>query len=201
MQKNYLIRKFMLEGIKEEVIEAFKKVKRENFVLKKYKQYAYDDVPLPIGHDQTISQPSTVIFMTNALDVKKTDKILEIGTGSGYQAAILSKLAKQVYTTEIIDELYKYAKEKLKNFKNVKVIKKDGSEGLEEYKFYDKIILTAASREAPRHLLKQLKENGILLAPVGNLYIQDMIKLTKDKTESLGKFVFVPLKGKYGFTQ
>ena len=124
-------------------------------MLKEYKQYAYDDVPLPIGHDQTISQPSTVIFMTNALDVKKTDKILEIGTGSGYNSALI----------------------------------------------YDKIILTAASREAPRHLLKQLKENGILLAPVGNLYIQDMIKLTKDKTESLGKFVFVPLKGKYGFTQ
>lgn len=201
MQKDYLIRKFMLEGIKKEVIKAFKKVKREDFVLKEYKQYAYDDVPLPIGHDQTISQPSTVIFMTNALDVKKDDKILEIGTGSGYQAAILSKLAKQVYTTEIIDELYQYAKEKLKNFKNIKVINKDGSEGLEEYKFYDKIILTAASKEVPKHLLKQLKEDGMLLAPVGNLYVQDMIKITKDKIESLGKFVFVPLKGKYGFTQ
>ncbi len=201
MQKDYLIRKFMLEGIRKEVIEAFKKIKREYFVLKEYKKYAYDDVPLPIGHDQTISQPSTIIFMTNALDVKKTDKVLEIGTGSGYQAAILSKLAKQVYTTEIIDELYQYSKEKLKKFKNVKVIKKDGSEGLEEYSPYDKIILTAASKEFPRHLLKQLKENGILLAPVGNLYVQDMIKMTKDKIESLGKFVFVPLKGKYGFTQ
>lgn len=190
------------------VIKAFMKVPREEFVLSEYKRDAYSDYPLPIGYGQTISQPTTVMLMSQALEVKQGNKVLEVGTGSGYQAAILSCLVGKkgfVYTTEIIKELAGFARNNLERcgIKNVKVLNIDGSKGYKRDMPYDRIILTAASPKIPKHLVKQLKREGILLAPVGSLYEQDMLKITKNgdrlETKNLGSFVFVRLRGLHGF--
>ena len=182
----------------KKLLEAFEKVPREDFILKEYKKEAYDDRPLPILERQTISQPTTVMMMLQALELKKTDKVLEVGSGSGYNASILSKLVKKVYTTEIIPELVEFAKKNLKNIKNVMVIHCDGSKGLEKYAPFDKIIITAASEKVPDVLFKQLKDNGILIAPVGPPYLQNLMKYKKKKGKiesiNLGNFMFVPLK-------
>jgi len=186
------------------VIKAFEAVLREKFVLTEFKGEAYYDGPLHIGYNQTISQPTTVLLMVEALELKKTDKVLEVGAGSGYGAAIMSKLAKKVYTTEIIPELVKFAKNNLKksNINNVKVVEWDGSRGYDKEKPYDKIIVTAGCPEIPNGLIEQLKECGIIVAPVGGSFGQKMIKGIKKKgklkEEYLGDFMFVPLKGKYG---
>lgn len=208
MDKEELIRYWQNNRIitDKRVIDTFKKVKREKFIPKELKNQAYDDNPLNIGFGQTISQPTTVMLMTQALDVNDGNKVLEIGTGSGYQAAILSILVGKkgkVYTTEIIKELYEFSKNNLKDYENVKVFNIDGSKGLEKYKLYDKIIITAACPKVPNVLISQLKSNGILIAPVGSEYSQEMLKITKKnnkiETENLGDFIFVQLKGKYGF--
>lgn len=190
----------------KKVIEAFRKVKREDFVPKVLKDRVYEDNPLEIGFGQTISQPTTLMIMTQALNVKEGEKILEVGTGSGYQAAILSALVGKngkVYTTEIIKELYEFSKKNLIPYKNVKVLNVDGSQGLKNYKPFDRIIVTAASPKIPENLIEQLKLNGILITPVGDRYNQEMLKIIKKKNKleikSLGDFLFVPLKGKYGF--
>src|SRR3989344_990171 len=186
------------------LIEAFKKIKREDFILEKDLKRSYGDYPLDIGHGQTISQPSTIMIMTQALELKEGDKVLEIGTGSGYQATIISELIGKngrVYTTEIINELVNFARENLKKakIKNVEVIKKDGGSGLKKFAPYDKIILTAACSKIPDVLIEELKDPGILIAPVGPLYMQEMIKIIKKSGNieniNLGHFVFVPLQG------
>lgn len=188
--------------------DALRNIPRHLFVPKGIEHLAYRDTPLSIGHNQTISQPSTVVIMTESLDVKEGQKILEIGTGSGWQSAILSYLVGKkgfVYTIEIIPELVEYARSNLKklNINNVEVFKKDGSLGLKEYELFDRIIVTAACPDVPEHLLKQLKVDGIMIAPIGDIYLQEMfiIKKLKNKIEkrSIGKFMFVPLIGKYGF--
>jgi len=187
---------------------ALRGVPREFFIPEAMKYLAYRDTPLYIGSNQTISQPSTVVAMTEALDVKEGQKILEIGTGSGWQAAILAKLVGEkgfVYTIEIVENLVKFAKENLEKLeiKNVKVIKGDGSLGLKKNAPFDRIVITAASPDIPKPLLKQLKVNGIMVIPVGNLYLQSMYIVKKLKSgikkKSIGSFMFVPLKGKYGF--
>jgi protein-L-isoaspartate(D-aspartate) O-methyltransferase len=146
--------------------------------------------------------------MTEALEVEKGQKILEIGTGSGWQASILSYLVGEkgfVYSIEIIEELAEFAKKNLKKLgiKNVEVVEKDGSEGLKEKAPFDRIIVTAACPDIPKTLIDQLKDGGIMVIPVGNLYLQDMlvVKKMKGKIEkkSIGSFMFVPLVGKYGF--
>jgi protein-L-isoaspartate(D-aspartate) O-methyltransferase len=192
----------------KKIEDSLRSIKRENFVPDAMKYLAYRDTPLYIGSNQTISQPSTVVAMTEALDVKEGQKILEIGTGSGWQSAILGKLVGEkgtVYTIEIIKELVEFAKENLEKvgIKNVKVLKGDGSKGLKKYAPYDRIVVTAGSPEIPKELTSQLKTNGILVIPVGNLYLQKMyvIKKLKGKVEkkSIGSFMFVPLTGKHGF--
>jgi len=205
--KDKLIKYWLDTGLikDKKLIDAFKKVPREEFIKKDYLNEAYGDHPLPIGYEQTISQPTTVMIMIDALQLKKTDKVLEVGTGSGWCAAIMSKLANKVITTEIIPELAEFAESNLKKCKisNVTVINYDGSQGYEKEAPYEKIMVTAACPKIPKPLIEQLKENGILIAPVNAFdYGQNMIKLTKksDKIEeeNLGSFVFVPLKGKYG---
>jgi protein-L-isoaspartate(D-aspartate) O-methyltransferase len=188
------------------LLEAFRLVPRGQFIRKEYLPEVYTDHPLPIGSGQTISQPTTVMIMIQALDLRKTDKVLEIGAGSGWCAAIMSKLAKKVITTEIIPELAEFAKNNIRKaaIKNVEVINCDGSHGYKKEAPYDKIMVTAACPEIPKPLIIQLKDSGILIAPVGSIYYgQNMIKLTKKTTgpeeENLGSFVFVPLKGKHGF--
>ncbi len=188
------------------VINAFKKIPRENFLPKTLKEYAYEDKPLPILKKQTISQPTTIMIMTQALEVKPGNKILEIGSGSGYQSALLSILVGKkgkILTLEIIPELVNFAKNNLKKFENVEVIQGDGSKGYKKQAPYDRIIITAACPPIPKPLIGQLKINGILVAPIGNIYSQKMLKIIKKKnkiiTKDLGDFIFVPLKGKYGF--
>ena len=188
--------------------EALRKIPRHLFVPEDIRNLAYRDMPLSIGCNQTISQPSTVVIMTEALEIGEGQKILEIGTGSGWQAALLSHLVGKkgyVYTTEIIKELAESAKNNIKKNKieNVKVLVKDGSLGLKEKAPFDRIIVTAACPDIPKPLLTQLKTDGIIVIPVGNTYLQEMhiVKKLKKGIEkkSIGNFMFVPLKGKYGF--
>lgn len=193
----------------KELEQALVDLPREKFVPANVRQFAYQDIPLSIGKKQTISQPTTVVIMTEALDVQKTDKILEIGTGSGWQGAILSKLTKKnVYSIERIPELVRRAKSNIQQFreiKNLKILEGDGSKGLKKYAPYDKIIVTAAAPEIPKVLIDQLKIGGKMVIPVGDYYSQEMFvitKKTKTKTikKRIGYFRFVPLMGKYGFS-
>lgn len=192
----------------ELLLKAFSEINREDFIFEEDKHKAYSDIPLPILSNQTISQPTTIMIMTQNLEVKPNQKILEIGSGSGYQAAILSKLVGEkgkIITIEIIKELALFAELNLRknNIQNVQVIHTDGSKGYKKEAPYDRIIVTAATPEIPKKLIEQLKPRGILIAPVGPLYCQEMLKITKkNKTfdiENLGDFVFVPLKGEEGF--
>jgi protein-L-isoaspartate(D-aspartate) O-methyltransferase len=170
-----------------------------------YRNCSYVDNAFPIIAGQTISQPTTVMMMTQDLNPVKGNKILEIGTGSGYQAAILAEIINTgiVYTTEIVPEMYELAKKNLKYYSNVRIFLRDGSLGFKKYAPFDRIIITAACSETPMSLFRQLRINGILLAPIGSLHSQVIYKFTrlKDSIEEkvLGDFKFVPLKGKYGF--
>lgn len=209
-QNRKLLWKLRSEGhLKSEDLEqALVDLPREKFVPNNVRQFSYEDVPLSIGHRQTISQPTTVVIMTESLEIKKNDKILEIGTGSGWQGAILAKLTKKnVYSIETISELVKFAKsnvEQFKEIKNLKIIEGDGSKGYKKAAPYDKIIVTAASPEIPQPLIDQLKVGGKMVIPIGDYYNQQMFVITKiSKTKisktSIGFFSFVPLMGKYGF--
>jgi len=195
------------DRISSKVIDAFNSVPREEFVLPELKQRAYEDAPLPILREKTISQPSTVVFMTEVLELQPHHKVLEIGAGSGYQAALLAKLTNEVITTEVIPELVRFARENLSRagIKNVTVIEADGSQGYQEKAPYDRIIFTAASPKVPLHLLDQLKEGGIMLAPVGDISTQHLIKVVKHKNhieqQNLGEFIFSPLVGTHGFDE
>lgn len=183
------------------VLEAFNKVPRHFFFESSFKEKAYEDSAFPIGNDQTISQPFTVAYQTSLLDVRKRDKILEIGTGSGFQACILSALEARVYSIERQKVLYQKAKVLIKelNF-GVRTFWKDGYKGLPEFAPFDKILVTAGATEIPQALLDQLKIGGFLVIPVGN-EIQQMLKVTRlteneYKEEIFGNFKFVPfLKG------
>lgn len=209
LEKKRLVENWQASGeIRDRnVISAFSKVRRELFVPREYKKDAYVDEPLPIPAGQTISQPTTVVLMLDALEAKQGQNVLEIGAGSGYNAALLSVLVGRngkVITTEIVPELVKFAKANLKKagVKNVVVIHSDGSRGYAKEAPYDRIICTAAAPKIPDVLVKQLKEGGILLIPVGPMYAQRLVKARKVKgrleTEDLGDYIFVPLMGKYG---
>ena len=208
MDKDTLV-SFWRDKIRKEVLEAFNTVPREEFVPLELKSKAYEDVPLPIPRNKTISQPSTVLIMTEALELKKGQKVLEVGTGSGYQAALVGKLidSGKLITTEVIPELVAFAKNNIAKLgiKNVKIIETDGSQGYEEEAPYDRIIVTAAAPGTPLKLLDQLKQGGIMVAPVGNLDTQQMIKYVKHEgyieQNVLGEFVFSPMLGKYGFDE
>lgn len=181
------------------VFAAMLKVPREEFVPKEYRDSAYEDGPISIGWGQTISQPYTVAFMTKLLELKGNEKVLEIGTGSGYQAAILSLLAPKVYSIEIIPELAKSAGETLTSlgYKNVKVRQGSGAWGWPEEAPFDAIIITAGIEEVPQDLLNQLKLGGLLVAPVGVGQDKVMTRMKKKKDQEIRKkefgiFNFVP---------
>jgi len=187
----------------EKVLEAMNKVDRHKFVPPLLLNNAYNDNPLPIGYGQTISQPYIVALMTQSLQVDENDKVLEIGTGSGYQAAVLAELVNKVYTVEIIKELANSAEERLNNleYKNVKVKNADGYFGLEDFAPYDAIIVTAAANHIPPSLLEQLKDGGKLIIPLGStLTFQTLTLVTKKgddlETEFITGVRFVPLTGK-----
>lgn len=190
-------------------LNAFREIKREDFIPREIKSQAYEDIPLPILRGKTISQPSTVMMMTHALELKPGEKVFEVGTGSGYQAAIIAKIvgAKgKMLSTEVVPELVAFARENIKKagLKNIQIYEEDGSKGIKEEAPFDKIIITAACKEFPKELLAQLKPEGIIVGPVGDQNEQEMIRGRKDKNgklelEFLGQFLFSPLYGKYGF--
>ena len=192
----------------KKVIKAFKAIPREKFVMENYKERAYEDSPLPILLGQTISQPSTVLKFLDALDVKLGNKVLEIGSGSGYNTALLSKLVGTkgfIYSTEIAEPLAEFARNNLKKIKikNVEILRIDGSQGLMEKEPFDRIILTVACSKIPDVLIDQLKTGGILVAPVGPIYAQNLVRLKKTSKriseKILGQYQFVPMTGKYGY--
>ena len=192
-------------GIKEKsVLQALKNVPRHLFVSNDLQSLAYTDRPLPIGYGQTISQPYIVALMTELLNLKAGDKVLEIGTGSGYQAAVLSEITKEVYTIEIIEELGKSAKKRLKDlgYKSIRCKIGDGYYGWKEYAPFDRIMVTAAATHIPPSLIRQLKKGGKMCIPVGNPFLtQNLILIEKDKegnlkTRNILPVRFVPLTGK-----
>jgi len=193
-----LLKSLKQKGIKQNILKAIEKIDRKDFVPKSLKNRSYNDYPLSIGYKQTISQPYTVAFMLQEAELNPGQKVLEIGTGSGWNAALISYLIKpgKVYTIEIIKELKTEAEKRLKKYKNIKVLQGNALKISKKYAPYDRIIITAAASEIPSTLKAQLKEEGILLSPVG-IYTQQMIKLKKKKRkfekQTLGEFIFVPL--------
>ena len=169
------------------ILRVMRETPRHLFVTKAYSSMAYDDYPIPIGHEQTISQPYIVALMTDLLSLKGDEKILEIGTGSGYQAAILSQLVDSVYTIEIVESLANDAKIRLNklNYNNVIVKHGDGYKGWPSAAPFDAIIVTAAPEKVPQTLVDQLKINGNIVIPVGDKWqeLQLITKLDKDKTK------------------
>ncbi|MCS7259023.1 MAG: protein-L-isoaspartate(D-aspartate) O-methyltransferase, partial [candidate division WOR-3 bacterium] len=184
-------------GIKNRrVLDAMLKVPRHLFVPKEYIDEAYCDYPLPIGAGQTISQPYIVALMTELASLKGDEKVLEIGTGSGYQAAILSLLAKEVYTIEIIETLAKNAEKRLKElgYHNVFVKIGDGFLGWPEVQPFDAIIITCALSRIPDSLVAQLKENGRIVAPMGNEYGYQILTVFEKKNGKLKKTEYEPVR-------
>ncbi len=190
-------------GIKDKlVLQAMRKVKRHLFVDEAQRQQAYNDYPLPIGEGQTISQPYVVALMTEALALKGNERVLEVGTGSGYQAAILAEIVKEVFTIEIRPGLYAKTRELLQKlgYQNIRIKQGNGYLGWPEYAPFDAIIVTASPNHIPPPLLAQLKEGGRLIIPLGStVFNQSLTLVTKrrDKLEvkELGSVAFVPLIG------
>jgi protein-L-isoaspartate(D-aspartate) O-methyltransferase len=170
-------------GVKNEfVLDAMRKVPRHLYVPKSRISEAYNDGPLPIGYGQTISQPFIVAYMTEVIEPEKCKKVLEIGTGSGYQAAVLAEIVDSVFTIEIITELYKEGKERLEKlgYKNIKVKNADGYFGWKEHSPFDAIVVTAAAEFVPPPLIEQLKEGGKMVIPVGSpFYTQNLVLIEK----------------------
>ncbi len=190
------------KGIKDSaVLKAILTVPRHEFVPLKHRDFAYIDSPLPIGNKQTISQPYIVAYMTETLNLESTDKVLEIGTGSGYQAAILAEIVKEVYTIEIIEKLGKTAEKVLNklDYKNVHVIIGDGYDGYPPEAPFDAVIVTAAPEKIPQPLIDQLKPGGRMIIPVGSHYQSLMLIEKTDKGVVESRLIpvrFVPMTGK-----
>jgi protein-L-isoaspartate(D-aspartate) O-methyltransferase len=201
--RRQLIEEIRAKGIKDEtVLMAMASLPRHFFLEKAFEEWAYVDKAFPIGSDQTISQPFTVAYMTSLLDVQKGNRILEIGTGSGYQAAVLSLMGARVYTVERQEALYKKTKDLLHDMglKNIRCFFKDGMLGLPDFAPYDKIIVTAGIPAVPDTLRQQLAVGGTLVIPVGGGEGQKMQKITRQsetefEVNELESFRFVPFLG------
>lgn len=195
-------------GIRDErVLRAMEKVPRHLFVPPSLQATAYDDKPVPVGEGQTISQPFIVAYMLESLQIAPENRVLEIGTGTGYQAALLGELALEVYTVERVFALYHTARENLANlgYSNVTVIHGDGTRGLPEHAPYDRIIVAAAAPDIPTALFEQLAEGGRMIIPVGTPELQELLLVRKHDglpaTQQLEGCRFVPLLGEQGFRQ
>ena len=189
---------------REEEIKMYFRGMDRSFFMDSHKEMAAFDEAIPIGHEQTISQPSLVLEMTLALDLQPESKVLEIGTGSGFQTALLAAFSDTVYTVERIEALHERAKERLAeaNFSNIHFKLDDGSLGWEEHAPYDRIMVTAAASEIPQELSDQLAAGGKMVIPVGSTFSQELLLVEKNqdsslKTTLLNEVVFVRLKGKY----
>lgn len=200
LRSNMVLKQIEARGIKHQpTLKAMRKVERHLFVPISYQKEAYDDTPLPIGYGQTISQPFIVATMTQLLDPKPGDRVLEIGTGSGYQAAVLAEIVDKVYTIEIVKELGEQSKKLMSRlgYNNVEVFVGDGYKGLEAKAPFDAIIVTAAVKEIPPPLLKQLKDGGKMIIPVGSSSAVQTLVLVRKKggkilKTNLDKVRFVP---------
>ncbi len=187
-------------GIKDtRVLDTMRKIPREEFVPPEYRSSAYEDRPLPIGNGQTISQPYIVALMTESLELENNMKVLEIGTGSGYQTVILACIAGEVYSVEINKDIYKKTAKILGKYANVVLSNHDGSKGWKEHAPYDRIIVTAAPDYIPRSYISQLRKGGIMVIPVGfSSWSQDLIKVIKTEKGirkiKICDVAFVPLK-------
>lgn len=203
-----LVKLIKEKGIKDErVLQAIGKIPRHFFFEKAFVEHAYQDKAFPIGEGQTISQPYTVAFQTELLEIKPGDVVLEIGTGSGYQACVLIEMGAKVFTIEYNKILFEKTREFLpKMGYSPRFFCGDGSKGLPPFAPYDKIIVTAGAPLVPKSLIEQLKENGMLVIPVGDNKLQKMIRITKKEGNKLIKeefdnFSFVPLLGKDGWNE
>jgi protein-L-isoaspartate(D-aspartate) O-methyltransferase len=178
------------------VIEAMREVPRHKFVLAPLAQLAYEDSPLPIGFDKTVSQPFIVALMTDLLEVGPEDRVLDVGTGLGYQAAILSKLARQVWTVEIVEEFAAEAELRLRRleYANVAIRTGDGSRGWAEHAPFDRILVAAAAEEPPRALLDQLEPGGRLVMPVGSTESQTLAVFDKSPAGQVARRDVLPVR-------
>lgn len=208
-QRDEMVRhQLKVRGINDpDVLEALRTVPRHLFVSEALRDQAYGDYPLPIGEQQTISQPYIVAEMTQALELSKDDRVLEIGTGSGYQAAILAEIVYRVYTIERIRALYIQARKLLDrlNYHNILMRCTDGTTGWQDEAPFDAIIVTAGAPHVPENLLDQLVLGGRIIVPVGNQHSQDLIKIIKEKDgiqkSNLGGCRFVKLIGAQGWKE
>lgn len=200
------MRRRMVEQIRREgrvtdprILDAMMRIPRHHFLDSSFEEYAYQDRPFPIGKDQTISQPTTVALQTQLLDVRKNERILEIGTGSGYQAALLSELGARVFSIERFKTLKEKAEKKLNElgYRGIKLFYGDGYQGLPAYAPFHKILVTAAAPEIPDAFFEQLREGGVLVVPFGKGSVQVMKRFVRTqegfKEESHGNFAFVPM--------
>ena len=205
--RDFMVRTQLIpRGIKDErVLRVMNKVPRHLFVNDSIQYKAYEDMALPIGEGQTISQPYMVAVMTELLELKGTENVLEVGTGSGYQAAILSELSKEVYTIERFEKLAQEARKKFQElgYNNIYVKSGDGTLGWSEKAPFDRIIITAGTPQIPDPLIQQLAQGGVIVAPVGERFSQQLIRVKKSDRELSEEFhtmcVFVPLVGQYGW--
>jgi len=188
------------------LLDVFGRVEREKFIPEELRADAYRDFPLSIGQGQTISQPYMVALMTQSLRMGGRERVLEIGTGSGYQTAILALLAREVYTVERIEVLSQKARRILEKlgYTNIKFLVSNGTLGWEEYAPYDRIIVTAGAKDIPLPLIDQLRERGIMVIPVGGAYSQELKVVKKNSqgkisSHTVEQCIFVPLIGKYGW--
>jgi protein-L-isoaspartate(D-aspartate) O-methyltransferase len=195
-------------GVKDErVLSVMRLLPRHLFVPAAYRDVAYSDCPLPIGKGQTISQPYIVAVMTELLAIQPEDRVLEIGAGSGYQAAILGRLAKSVISIERIPDVAEMARENLDRLEisNVKIVIGDGTLGYAEQSPYNAVLITAATPDVPPPLIEQIAEGGRLVAPVGSRDLQELVRITKRKDQIIREFfggvVFVPLLGRHGWNK
>jgi len=207
-RRRMLVERLEALGVGEDVLEAMLRVPRHRFVRDELQDVAYIDTPLDIGLDQTISAPHMVAVMCDLLELSEGQKVLEIGAGSGYNAAVMAELVGKsghIYTVERLESLVNFARENLEKagYENVTVLHEDGSIGCTEHAPYDRISVTCAAPEVPKPLIEQLKPGGIMAIPVGD-YFQELILVKKDERgkvtkKTKGGVVFVPLIGKYGF--
>lgn len=198
MDREGLLKNLRSKGFKDNILDAFAKVKRENFIHENFRRMAYDDIALPLSHDQTISQPSTIALALSLLKLKENQKVLEIGSGCGYTLALIADIVGEggkACGVEIVKELADESIENLKDYHNVKIYKQNGKEKTEEAPF-NRILISAALPEIPHEVLDQLDNNGIIVAPLGSGFMQTLTSIRKREGKYLVEkqipgFIFV----------
>lgn len=198
MNKQQLITSLKNDGFPNKITDAFSKIKREDFIPEEYKKYAYEDGPIPIGLGQTISQPYTIAFTLNLLNLKDNLKILEVGSGSGYVLALINQISpnSEIYGIELIEKLANNSKKLLAKNKNIHIISADGTKGLKTKAPFDRILVSASSKQIPKTLLQQLSPDGIMVCVVNYSIIAIKKTPKRNKITKHPGFTFVPLISK-----